>query len=111
MQKYTEAQKETGDIVRNLAEQSPYGWKAFYKSQQWERKRKSVLQRDHYACQECRRKGRYCRANTVHHIRHLKDEPELALEDDNLESLCRDCHEAIHEKENRQKDFWTPEKW
>ena len=100
-----------GEWARGLAVSSPHGWKAVYKSGRWEKKREQILQRDHYACQECRRHGRYRRANTVHHIRHLKDAPELALEDSNLESLCRDCHEAIHEKEKQREKFWIPERW
>lgn len=111
MQEYTKPQEETGEKIRTLADKSPYGWRAFYRTQVWEKKRKSILQRDHYACQECKRHGRYTRANTVHHIRHLKEEPELALEDTNLESLCRDCHEKIHEKEKQREKFWTPERW
>jgi len=32
----------------------------------------------------------------VHHIKHLKDFPELALVDSNLESLCFTCHNEEH---------------
>ncbi len=108
---YTEEQADTGKKIREMAALSPYGWKAFYKSKEWERKRREILKRDRNACQECRKKGRYARANTVHHIIHLKDAPELALDPNNLESVCRECHELIHQDEKQQKNFWTPEKW
>ena len=108
---YTEPQQETGRKIRELVSDSRYGWHAFYKTKEWDHKRREILQRDHHACVECKRRGRYTQANTVHHIVHLKSAPELALENDNLESLCRDCHEKIHEKENVKKNFWTPERW
>ena len=109
---YTEDQLLTGKQIRQMAETSPYKYKAFYKTQEWERKRREILKRDHNACQECKRKGKYRKADTVHHKKHLKDWPELALTDSNLESLCRDCHEEIHpERHKRKKDFWTPERW
>lgn len=109
---YTDEQLQTGQKIRQMAEVSPYKHKAFYKTPEWERKRREILKRDRNACQECKRKGKYRKADTVHHIKHLKECPELALTDSNLESLCRDCHEEKHpERHKKKKDFWTPERW
>lgn len=36
------------------------------------------------------------RATQVHHIKHLEDYPELALDDDNLEAVCLHCHNLLH---------------
>lgn len=52
-----------------------------------------ALQRDNYLCQECLRKKRIVKATEVHHIKPIADFPTLALNLDNLESLCWDCHE------------------
>ena len=45
--------------------------------------------------------------DTVHHIVALTPDtvtdPNIALNEDNLETLCRDCHAAVHRKEKR----WT----
>ena len=68
----------------------------FYVSPQWRRKRELILRRDGYRCQECRRYGRITQANTVHHIQHLEDRPDLALVSSNLVSLCRACHAKAH---------------
>ncbi len=65
----------------------------FYKSITWKRARVMALQRDHYLCQECLKAGRMTMATEVHHVRPLEDYPDLALDLDNLESLCRRCHE------------------
>jgi hypothetical protein len=36
------------------------------------------------------------RAVCVHHIKELKDYPEERLDDDNLISLCHECHDKVH---------------
>ena len=81
---FTDKQLNTGKWVRKLSAESYRGWKAFYHTTEWKRKRKEVLKRDHNACVRCRQLGKYTKAVTVHHVKHLKDVPELALTADNL---------------------------
>lgn len=69
---------------------------AFYNTTAWKRCREIVLIRDNYLCQGCLRNGKITPANTVHHIKHLEDHPELALDIDNLESICPPCHNKEH---------------
>lgn len=113
MQEYTDEQMETGRWVRKIAAGSERGWKAFYHTSAWTKKRKRILQRDHGSCQRCRQQGRYRKADTVHHVRHLRDAPELALTDDNLVSLCSECHEAVHPEKHKTKPkgFTNVERW
>lgn len=103
--------------------------KRFYNSKEWKRKREQILQRDNYECQDCRRRlleatkkglklfgsqARIRRAEEVHHIRELKDFPSLSLEDDNLISLCVQCHNQRHgrvPKRFNRKKILTEEKW
>lgn len=68
----------------------------FYKSKQWRKMRESILRRDKYMCQRCKRYGRQREATTVHHIKHYDEYPELGLKSDNLMSLCADCHNFYH---------------
>ena len=68
----------------------------FYKSKEWRYKRKDIFKRDHNECQKCKRNGGHSKATTVHHKKHLKEYPELALVDSNLESLCGTCHNEEH---------------
>ena len=68
----------------------------FYRSKRWEKLRASVLRRDGYMCQECRRYGRMRQAQTVHHIKHLDEYPELAYDPKNLKSVCAACHNKLH---------------
>lgn len=61
----------------------------------WQRKREHVLRRDGCLCQQCKRVGRLTTATEVHHVVKIVDAPELRLEDSNLVSVCRDCHELL----------------
>lgn len=109
---YTEQQEATGEWVRSITKESPYGWHALYRTYRWVKKREAILARDHRACQLCRTKGKYRPATTVHHVKHLKDAPELALEDSNLISLCAACHEALHPERHKEKQrYMNEERW
>ncbi len=100
----TEAEKA---YAAQCARRNPH---AFYIWSRWLRVRSEVLSLDRHECQRCKdRYHRYRRADTVHHINHLRDRPDLALEiwyeepgthlrKRNLISLCRDCHEEVHER-------------
>ncbi len=89
-----------------------YNEHKFYKTSAWIRKRKNILQRDNFECQKCKEKGQQMQAQTVHHIVHLRDNKELALEDENLLSVCGPCHNELHpEKLLRKKTEIHSERW
>ena len=69
---------------------------SFYRSMRWESMRSKILRRDGYMCQRCKRYGRMREAKVVHHIKHLDEYPEEALNPNNLISLCVDCHNKAH---------------
>lgn len=80
--------------AKNAAEKSDLKKQGFYHKTAWRKLRQLALQRDHYICQNCLKKeNKITRATEVHHIRSIADYPELALDLDNLTSLCWDCHE------------------
>ncbi|WP_112181387.1 HNH endonuclease [Paraliobacillus zengyii] len=97
----------------------------FYDSAEWKALREQVKKRDNYECQQCKREGRvtvdtgeYSKKAkrkkiklVVHHIKELYHYPELALDIDNLETVCVDCHNKEHgrlfpKKENKWDDEW-----
>ena len=87
---------------------------AFYNSWTWRKKSKEILKRDNYECQICKSKGRFHKAECVHHKKHIKEYSYLALTNDNLISLCNSCHNKEHpEKLIRRvkKKYITEEKW
>lgn len=107
----------------------------FYQSPAWRALRKQALTRDNFECQECKRKGRVVstpmhtpgdpQGNAprgrnknslhVHHIKEIKDYPELALVITNLETLCQPCHNKVHDRfttsSNKTFRFWVEERW
>lgn len=70
----------------------------FYKSKQWRKKRKAILSRDNYQCQDAKRYGQFREAVTVHHIYPLEEFPELGLESWNLISLSKEHHDRMHDR-------------
>ena len=49
------------------------------------------------------------RATMVHHIKSIEERPDLALDLDNLRSLCSECHNVEHpEKGRRRQDDDEP---
>lgn len=89
---------------------SPEQKRKFYDSREWKQLREEVKERDNYECQECKRNGlvtidtnEYSESAgrkkiqlVVDHIKELEDHPELALDMDNLETLCVMCHNIKH---------------
>ena len=73
-------------------------WTSFYKSPEWQHKRKTILKRDGYSCRECARYGKTESANTVHHVMPLSDRPDLKLDSRNLISLSDYDHERMHNR-------------
>lgn len=73
--------------------------KDFYLSTAWRRTRAYIIKRDFGLCVRCGKPG-----EIVHHKVHLTPENindlSIALGEDNLELLCRDCH-AIEHGESR----------
>ena len=96
--------------------------KAFYNSKAWKQKRIENLKRDHFECQDCKARAEkeqrmmhLTRATEVHHIVEYKERPEIGLDDDNLVSLCTNCHNLRHGRRPRlfsePKRRVTEEKW
>ncbi len=50
----------------------------FYNDRTWRRISNEVRQEQHNECQYCRLEGKAGRADIVHHVKHLRDFPELA---------------------------------
>ncbi|MBM7605996.1 5-methylcytosine-specific restriction endonuclease McrA [Metabacillus crassostreae] len=95
----------------------------FYKSKQWSGVnglREQAIRRDNYECQECKRLGKVYtdkhdpdkhKRLDVDHIKEIYTYPELALELDNLETLCIRCHNKKHNRFRFKKNKWDDERW
>lgn len=100
----------------------------FYLTPEWKAVSVEVLRLDRGECQIHKERGRYKRAELVHHEMHLKMHPELALDiyytdidgtrKRNLRSVCRWCHENVcHPGRLKPREptakagFTTEERW
>lgn len=77
--------------------------KAFYNSGYWQEARADAIKRDNNECQKCKARGKYGPAECVHHIKHLRKFPQLALTLSNLITLCNSCHDEEHPEKLRHK--------
>jgi 5-methylcytosine-specific restriction protein A len=93
----------------------------FYTSSVWLKLRAEVLEEFKHECQDCKARGYYKKADTVHHVQYVKKHPELALSKfyefagkiyRNLIALCHECHERRHEyRQKEKKKPLTEERW
>ena len=65
--------------------------KEFYNSPAWRSLRELKLKRNP-VCEECYRKGRISKAAIADHVLPAREYPSKRLDIDNLQSLCRGCH-------------------
>lgn len=98
--------------------------KKFYRSSSWETLRQQALKRDNYECQMCKHEGKVHLDSikvegerkeiklNVHHIKEIEQHPELALELDNLMTICLDHHNKEHGRFQKSDNKWQyDEKW
>ena len=98
---------------------------AFYTWSGWLNLRAEVLEENKNECQKCKARGKYSRATMVHHVKHVRQFPELALSkyyiDDTGEKkkqlvpLCDSCHDDEHPERLKgrvkKKKPLTIERW
>ena len=72
----------------------------FYKSKAWQACRLAYAKQVGGLCEQCLKNGIYKPGVIVHHKIHITPEniqrPEVTMNFDNLELLCRDCHAMMH---------------
>ena len=69
--------------------------KKFYHSRAWLRLRDIKLCNAPY-CEDCLSRGIHTAATHVHHMQELTTHPHLALDEDNIMSMCISCHSRVH---------------
>lgn len=112
-------QDQVGRWISKLIEEDRL--EEFYNSKYWRKLRREVLEEFKQECQDCKAKGFYKKADTVHHVQFVRKHPRLALsktyifqgkEYINLVPLCHNCHEARHGyRQKEKKEPLTEERW
>lgn len=97
----------------------------FYKTDEWRDLRAEVMADHGHECEAHAARGKYARADTVHHEFHVRSHPSMALtrwviEPDGsrrevLHPLCNDCHNEAHGRKlsggKRKRPPLTEERW
>ena len=72
----------------------------FYGSSRWKKLRQLILD-THPLCVDCESDGVLRQATVVDHVKPRSERPDLEYHQDNLQGLCKTCHEA---KSMREKN-------
>lgn len=76
----------------------------FYKSDSWQVAREIKIRVANGKCERCGALG-----EEVHHIKkltvHNVVDPMISLNQENLELLCKDCHNKEHNRFTKEKEF------
>ena len=88
-----------GDCLKPYAE-------SFYKSKAWQDCRNAFAKSRQGLCERCLANGKYKPGEIVHHKIYLTPQnitdPNVALNWNNLELVCRDCHAEEHQRRSRR---------
>ena len=68
-----------------------FRYKRYLNGERWNVKRKAVLSRDGYACQQCGA------SNTMLHVHHKTYKRIFRERLDDLQTLCAGCHRTNHQ--------------
>ncbi len=72
----------------------------FRSSSEWKKKRKEIMKRDNFKCKLCgKEEGLQC-----HHVYSLNTNWEKRLENNNIITVCKDCHSDIHN--NKYSEYY-----
>lgn len=94
--------------------------KKFYDDSYWKNYlTKKILERDNYECQECKKEGKLSikqqgKKLDIHHKKELEEYPELAYDENNLETVCVHHHNILDNRKifiNKPKKILNEERW
>lgn len=85
-------------------------WRRWYKTARWQKLRWAVLVRDLFRCARCGRiEADTARLVADHKVPHRGDE-RLFWDADNLQCLCKACHDGVKQAEEQaslhQRGVW-----
>lgn len=80
-------------------------WRAWYKTPEWSRLRRQTFVRDLFICQmvECGELISDARQRVCDHKRPHRGDRTLFFDPDNLQTLCKPCHDRIKQRIERRE--------
>lgn len=73
-----------------------------YKDPRWQKKRLEIMERDEFSCQCCYETESEL---NVHHRKYIKDKKIWEYNNDQLVTLCDNCHKEVHITKDRINDL------
>lgn len=97
-------------ISRSRERDAALPWRVWAKTARWQRLRWSVLVRDLFTCRKCgRTEADTSRLVADHIVPHRGDE-RLFWDENNLQCLCKNCHDSVKQAEEQsslhQRGVW-----
>lgn len=81
----------------------------FYNSKTWHKVAKDYAKSKHGLCERCLKNGLIVPYDEVHHKKRLTKEnindPDITINWNNLECLCKKCHEEEHQADAKQRPY------
>jgi len=96
------APKDEAGRTRYRREVTP--WRKWYDTVRWKRLRWSVLTRDLFLCQMCKRTEGDTSQLVADHKRPHRGDAALFWDASNVWCLCKPCHDSAKQREERQGD-------
>lgn len=88
----------------------------FYHTAAWKAAAAERMRLDNYLCCDCLERyrnggrGRVRDAEVVHHVIPRSERPDLALDIQNLRSLCKKCHNQRHPEKGQSREAEKPQR-
>lgn len=95
-----------------MAQSSAAPWRRWYKTARWQKLRMDVLLRDHFTCQrvECTRVEADTSRLVCDHRRPHRGDERLFWDQENLQTLCKRCHDGVKQRDEQssldQRGVW-----
>ena len=96
-----------GPLNPNYKDGSSPHRQSIYSSAEWKEILRNVYKRDGYRCQRCGTGKKGPRSLHAHHIKPWAGNPDSRTDQNNLVTLCKDCHEWVHSSANSTGEFLT----
>jgi 5-methylcytosine-specific restriction endonuclease McrA len=97
-----------GEKARDQHRRGNQPWRAWYKTQRWERLRRKAFERDDYTCQRsgeiCGGTGNDPNTPVANHRKPHRGDPALFWDINNIETVTKRIHDSLIQAEERKAE-------
>lgn len=98
------------EAARSRHRDATQPWRQWYKTARWQRLRWSILVRDLFTCQRCKKVEGNTRLLVADHKTPHRGDEALFWDAGNLQCLCKTCHDGVKQAEEQaslhQRGVW-----